>query len=399
MKALDAAVRSLRALKSWEHASSRGAMQSLDWRPCRAVAKALGYKRHPLTIHVAGSKGKGTVCALVGAALERAGFRVGMITSPHTYHFGERLRIGMRPAGDALAPHLQRAVDVILDARRREDAVLGAATQFDAFIAAALKASQKCDAVVVEVGLGGRRDSTNFLKAPITALVSVEREHTEVLGDSLRGIAAEKAGICTKDGVLVLGDLGRAPLETARDVARKRGATPLATRPARIVQGIPAGSLAVARGVLDAVGGFVDGGLLDDPRVLRTALKALPARAESIEGGYVDGAHTAASVAAFAQGIKRRGRGVVLIIALRSDKNTEEVARAVREHLNPDRVVCCSCGEGFVEADALASAFVGAEVASSPAAAFDAVPCGEYVRVALGSFELAAAARAAWSCV
>ena len=118
-------------------------------------------------------------------------------------------------------------------------------------------------------------------------------------------------------------------------------------------------------------------------------------RAESIKGGYVDGAHTAKSVAAFAQGIKRRGRGVVLIIALRSDKNVEDVARAVREHLNPARVVCCSCGEGFVAADALASAFVGAEV-MTPSAAFDAVPCGEYVRVALGSFELAAQARAAW---
>ena len=149
----------------------------------------------------------------------------------------------------------------------------------------------------------------------------MEREHTEVLGDSLRGIAAEKAGICTKDGVLVLGDLSRAPREKAHEIARKRGATPLATRPARMVRGIPAGSLAVARGVLDAVGGFVDGSLLDDPRVLRTALKALPARAESVEGGYVDGAHTAASVAAFAKSVKRKGRGVVLIIALRADKD------------------------------------------------------------------------------
>ena len=118
----------------------------------------------------------------------------------------------------------------------------------------------------------------------------------------------------------------------------------------------------MARGVLDAVGGFVDGGLLDDPRVLRTALKALPARAESITGGYVDGAHTAASVSVFAKSVKRKGRGVVLIIALRADKDVESVARAVREHLDPDRVVCCSCGDGFLDADALASAFVGAEV-------------------------------------
>ena len=153
----------------------------------------------------------------------------------------------------------------------------------------------------------------------------------------------------------------------------------------------------MARGVLDAVGGFVDGSLLDNPQVLRTARAALPARAERVRGGYVDGAHTAKSVAAFSKVIKRRGRGVVLIIALRADKDVEGVARAVREHLNPERVVCCSCGEGFVAASKLATAFVGAEVASSPAAAFDAVPySGNYVRVALGSFELSAEARAAW---
>ena len=153
----------------------------------------------------------------------------------------------------------------------------------------------------------------------------------------------------------------------------------------------------MARGVLDAVGGFVDGGLLDDPRVLRTARAALPARAESITGGYVDGAHTAASVAAFAKSVKRKGRGVVLIIALRSDKDVEEVAEAVLQHLNPDRVVCCDIGEGFVAASKLATAFVGAEV-MSPAAAFAAVPFNEtYVRVALGSFELAAEARRAWA--
>ena len=107
--------------------------------------------------------------------LDRAGFRSGR---RHVAALSLR-REGAHEdeddgAGDALAPHLQRAVDVILDARRRDDAVLAAATQFDAFVAAALKAAQNCDGVVVEVGLGGRRDSTNFLQAPITALVSAE---------------------------------------------------------------------------------------------------------------------------------------------------------------------------------------------------------------------------------
>lgn len=155
----------------------------------------------------------------------------------------------------------------------------------------------------------------------------------------------------------------------------------------------------MARGVLDAVAcPFVDGGLLDDPVVLRTALAALPARAERVPGGLVDGAHTAASVAALARALARRGRDVVVVVALRSDKDLAGVAAAILKYLDPKRVVCCSCGDGFVAADVLAKAFPAADVASSAAAALSSLPGdASYVRIALGSFELAALARGAWS--
>lgn len=178
-----------------------------------------------------------------------------------------------------------------------------------------------------------------------------------------------------------------------------RGARPLIARRRRLTShGIPAGSLTVARGVLDAVAcPFVDGSLLDEPGVLRTALAALPARAERISGGFVDGAHTAASVAALARALARRGRDVVVVVALRSDKDLAGVAAAILKYLDPKRVVCCSCGDGFVAADALAEAFPAADVAASVVDALGAVPCdASYVRIALGSFELAALARGAW---
>ena len=196
----------------------------------------------------------------------------------------------------------------------------------------------------------------------------------------------------------MLGESGTGAARNSAGNSSERGATPR-RHGSRIVRGIPAGSLAVARGVLDAVGGFVDGGLLDDPQVLRTALKALPARAESVEGGYVDGAHTAASVAAFAKSVKRKGRGVVLIIALRADKDVESVARAVREHLdpNPRRLLCVREGL-WPRTRSPPRLMVRSRRVPRPRST--PRPCDEkYVRVALGSFELAAAARAAAWCV
>ena len=98
-----------------------------------------------------------------------------------------------------------------------------------------------------------------------------------------------------------------------------------------------------------------------------------------------------------ARAAEHAGAGLGTRFALAAASDAWEQAGLASRDLDPDRVVCCSCGEGFVAASKLATAFVGAEVASSPAAAFDAVPySGNYVRVALGSFELSAAARAAW---
>ena len=139
--------------------------------------------------HVAGSKGKGTVCALVGAALEAAGHRVGVVTSPHAVRVEERLRVdGAEVEGGALAARVAEAADAVAEARATDVMPLAAATWFDCFTAAAVATAfdLRCDALVVECGLGGLRDSTNFLAAPVSVVASVELEHVDALGPYFR---------------------------------------------------------------------------------------------------------------------------------------------------------------------------------------------------------------------
>lgn len=172
-------------------------------------------------IHVAGSKGKGSTALLAESLLRAGGLRVGTFVKPHLLRWTERFRIdGREVEGGALAAAVERLRPHVeaLRAERPEQAP----TFFDATAAAAflLFAEAKLDATIVEVGLGGRLDSTNVVTPAVACLTSIELEHTDVLGSSLAEIASEKAGIL-KRGVPAV--LGRLP-EAARAVARARAA-------------------------------------------------------------------------------------------------------------------------------------------------------------------------------
>lgn len=147
-------------------------MKALDSSSCARLCDLLGRPQRRLRfVHIAGSKGKGTVATLVGAGLDAAGYRVCVITSPHVDSLAERVLVGrglQRINEDELASHLE----VVLAAA--EAAPKLAVTWFDVLIAASLYAAShnKCDWAVVECGLGGRTDSTNFIGAEIAALTS-----------------------------------------------------------------------------------------------------------------------------------------------------------------------------------------------------------------------------------
>lgn len=161
---------------------------------------ALGepHRRAPRVIHVAGTNGKGSVCAYLRAGLEAAGARVHVYTSPHLARFHERIRLaGALVAEERLADALARA----------EAANAGAPiTFFEITTAAAflLFAEEPADWLVLEVGLGGRLDATNVIDQPAASVITpVALDHQEFLGDSLAAIAAEKAGVL-KPGALAV---------------------------------------------------------------------------------------------------------------------------------------------------------------------------------------------------
>lgn len=173
-------------------------------------------------IHVAGTNGKGSTSALLDACLRQAGLRVGLYTSPHLVRYNERFRINGEEVSDealcAAAARVKAAADTMEDAPTQFE--LLTCVGFCCFEAAG------CDIVVLEVGLGGRLDATNVIPAPEAAVITrIGLEHTELLGDTLEKIAAEKAGIVKAGGTVVLGGDHTEPVRrTVEEICRQRGA-------------------------------------------------------------------------------------------------------------------------------------------------------------------------------
>jgi len=197
--------------------SGRGATYGLE-RMQRALS-VLGHPERGLpVVHVAGTNGKGSVCAMVEAIALSAGLRTGMFTSPHLCSLNERIRIDGAPIDDpsfaaALSPALQTPV-----------------TFFETMTLSAMRAMHDAavDIAIFEVGLGGRLDATNVLADKrCTAIVSIAHDHTRLLGDTDRLIAIEKAGIVKQGTPLVLGPVSDEARDAIVSVARDRQAAPV----------------------------------------------------------------------------------------------------------------------------------------------------------------------------
>ncbi len=165
----------------------------------RALMAELGnpQDRYP-TVHVAGTKGKGSTCALIASGLHAAGLHVGLYTSPHLLDYSERIQIDFAPVSHE---DLVKLVDQIKPVVARVPKL----TTFEITTALAFIyfAQQHVDAAVIEVGLGGRLDATNVILPRVSVITSLSYDHMAVLGNTLAQIATEKAGII-KPGVPVI---------------------------------------------------------------------------------------------------------------------------------------------------------------------------------------------------
>ncbi|HEU4383009.1 MAG TPA: folylpolyglutamate synthase/dihydrofolate synthase family protein [Anaeromyxobacteraceae bacterium] len=299
---------------------------------------ALGRPERGLRVlHVAGTNGKGSTCAMAAEALQRAGHRVGLYTSPHLVRFHERIQVDGRAIEDA---RLGALVDEVRRACPWHDS--GGEGQrltyfeFTTLLGLLHLARERVDAAVVEVGLGGRFDATNSVKPLVTAVSRIGLDHVQLLGDTLDAIAREKAGIF-KPGVPAVVAAGQEPeaLAALREEAARRGAPfhvaeagwegPVALR--GLHQRQNAALAAAALRLLDRAGLPVG-----EPAIAAgIAAARWPGRLEEVSGVLLDGAHNPDGAAALATSLSALypGRPVELVFGVLADKDHRGILAAL----------------------------------------------------------------------
>ena len=193
----------------------------------RHLCDALDHpERTFLSLHIAGTNGKGSVTAMVHAALVAAGLRAGRYTSPHLVHLRERFVIGDAPVDDDTLDDVGRDVLDCADRLQKDGVIPAPPTFFEATTAMGFEIFRRAHAevAVIEVGLGGRFDATNVLEPPVGAITSIALDHEEHLGHALEQIAFEKAGIIKPGMTIVCGTLPAVAMEVVKGVAADRGA-------------------------------------------------------------------------------------------------------------------------------------------------------------------------------
>jgi len=309
----------------------------------RAIVARLGHPERAFrSVHVAGTNGKGSVTAMVDAALRAAGHRSARYTSPHLIDLTERFVIDGHPVGQAA---LARAISDVRDAvesLRADGGLEVQPTFFEVTTAVAFELFRRAgvEMAVVEVGLGGRLDATNVIRPEVAAITTIALDHQLYLGTTLRAIATEKAGIIKPGVPVVVSDMDPEALLTIVDVANARNAEVIrahagevgdrrvalpgshqranAAVAVRVLEtldrrGIPVPSVAIDAGLAGVNWpGRLDLRRLDDGREL-----------------LLDAAHNPAGAAALAAYLREQGTKLPLVFAAMRDKDARGMFAAL----------------------------------------------------------------------
>ncbi len=162
------------------------------------------YFKHPhkyyKTIHLGGTNGKGSVSHLTASVLQSAGYKVGLYTSPHLKDFRERIKVNGQPCSEDFVVEFIENHKAILEELKPSFFEMTVAMAFQYF------KEQKVDVAVIEVGLGGRLDSTNIISPILSLITNISKDHTAMLGNTLAEIAKEKAGIIKENTPIIIGE-------------------------------------------------------------------------------------------------------------------------------------------------------------------------------------------------
>ncbi len=184
-----------------------------------ALLEAIGNPhRNQKWIHVAGTNGKGSVSSMIAATLTQHGYKTGLYTSPHLLDFTERIRIDGKCIDEKTVIDFMNEIHETLDRIKPSFFEITVALAFYHFKA------EKIDIGVIEVGLGGRLDSTNVITPILSVITNIGWDHMDLLGDSIEKIAAEKAGIIKRGIPIALGPMREEAMDVMKTVAAENGA-------------------------------------------------------------------------------------------------------------------------------------------------------------------------------
>jgi len=285
-------------------------------------------------IHVAGTNGKGSVCAMISSVLDEAGFKVGMFTSPHLIKVNERIRFDNELISEG---DFKRIADFIYETEKKNNVNL---IFFETLTAMAFIYfnERKLDYAVMETGMGGRLDATNVSKPVISVITNIGLEHRDVLGNTIKDIAKEKAGIIKSNTTVITSAKGKA-LSVIEKVAEKKNSRLVTAKKLKDVELRLKGeyqkeNASTAFAVLKELG--INKGI-----ILRGLKKAYwPGRFEFIKKNILlDCAHNPDGVKALVKSIKELDyNNLIVILSVMKDKNIISISKKIN-NLNPKMIL------------------------------------------------------------
>ena len=318
----------------------------------RALMEKLGHVQDGLSmVHVAGTNGKGSTCAMLERMLREAGYKTGLYTSPYIEVYNERIRINGKPVDGKTLAALVETVFPAVEACVAEGYAI---TEFELGTALAFTAFRReaVDVAIIEVGLGGKLDPTNIITPLVSVITEVGLDHMAYLGDTIEAIAGEKAGIIKPGVPVVLSARDGAALAVLRGEAARLGAEVIAPdaqnvreEPHGVVMDVRVGEnmlrdLAVslagghqaenACGALGAIAALERAGYTVPEAAIRAALADVhwPGRLERFGRVILDGAHNDPGVRALCAYCDRwlEREKTVLLTCMMEDKETDKMA-------------------------------------------------------------------------
>jgi dihydrofolate synthase/folylpolyglutamate synthase len=288
------------------------------------TSKFLDRINHPekdlKAIHVAGTNGKGSVCAMLNAVLQEAGYKVGMYTSPHLVKINERFRINNKLISNKELTKFTKKVNQLQKQHKINLSFFETLT----VIAYLYFKEKKVGFAILETGLGGRLDATNTCNPLLTIITNISLEHTDILGSTIQQIAKEKAGII-KNNIPIITNASKQPLKIIKNIAKQKKAKLIKAK----------------NNVKTNLKGIFQ---IENAKTASTALKQLKIKQSAIKKGLnkvkwpgrfelknkilLDCAHNPDGIKALMKSIKNKN--LTIIFGAMRDKNIKEMAKFLK---------------------------------------------------------------------